>query len=645
MQPQPPLKRSDPLYAAILTLLAFFNFYRGLAPSVTAVFDDSLEFALVVHRMAIAHPTGYPLYILLGKVFSLFNPHNIAYQLNLMSAVFAALSVGALYLLGVSLAPKNDSPTAYRLGSGLGALLFATGPVFYSQAVAAEVYTLNALFVAVILLLALQKRWLWLAFTFGLSLTHHRTTLLLLPAVFLFIAATYGLHQRAGWKQLWRNVSPLKLLVAFAAPLLLYLYLPLRGHVGTLEGDYQNTLTGFWKHVTGGGYGAFLFGNPFGNERSLGGYMQLMVNELNWWGVGLSVMGVGWLLYDLRLTTGNVQPLIVNPKLSIQNRQSKIVNPKLLLTGTAFLSYLIFNLFYTVTDIDVFFIPNFLLLALWAGLAMGVILAWIGKRSNVLALVAAAIVLALILTQQRGQSRSNDWSVHSYALDALAAPAPGAAVVGIQGEMTLLRYFQETQGFRPDLRTYRADGEAERLAQVENLLKEDAARPVYLTRELPGAAERWSLSAAGPLIQVNPEPFNSPPPVAREINTAFTPQITLRGYAVQLLPSAKAHTLPPVRLTLLWQVTQPVTTNLKISARLLDSAGNVAAVVDGVPVHFAYPTPFWRSGEYIFDAYDLHLPSDAPSGSYTPLIILYNPANNAAEVGRVALPPINISPQ
>ncbi len=638
MQSQSPLKRSDPLYAAILTLLAFLNFYRGLAPSVTAVFDDSLEFALVVHRLAIAHPTGYPLYILLGKVFSLFNPHNIAYQLNLMSAVFAALSVGALYLLGVSLAPENNSPTAYRLGSGLGALLFATGPVFYSQAVAAEVYTLNALFVAAILLLTLQKRWLWLAFAFGLSLTHHRTTLLLLPAIFLFIAATYGLHRRAGWKQLWRDISPLKLLIAFVAPLLLYLYLPLRGHVGTLEGDYQNTLTGFWKHVTGGGYGAFLFGNPFGNERSLSFYMQLMVSELNWWGVGLAIGGVGWLLYDLRLDAGNVQPSIVN-------RQSKIVNPKLLLTGTAFLSYLIFNLFYTVTDIEVFFIPNFLLLALWAGLATGVILDLIGRRVGVLAIGLAAALLIVILTRQRGQSRSEDWAVHNYALDALAQPAPGAAVVGIQGEMTLLRYFQETQGFRPDLRTYRADGEAERLAQVDSLLAEDSTHPVYLTRELPGAAERWSLSAAGPLIRVNPEPFNSPPPVAREINAAFTPQIILRGYAIQMLPSNQTHALPPLRLTLLWQATQPVTANLKVSARLLDSAGDVAAVVDGVPVHFAYPTPFWRPGEYILDAYDLRLPPDAPSGDYTPLIILYNPANNAAEVGRVTLPPINVSPQ
>jgi hypothetical protein len=168
---------------------------------------------------------------------------------------------------------------------------------------------------------------------------------------------------------------------------------------------------------------------------------------------------------------------------------------------------------------------------------------------------------------------------------------------------------------------------------------------VYLTRELPGAAERWSLSAAGPLIRVNLKPLDSPPPIAREINTAFTPQITLRGYAAQMLPSDQTRALPPLRLTLLWQATQPVTANLKVSARLLDSAGEVAAVVDGVPVHFAYPTSFWRPGEYILDVYDLRLPPDAPSGNYTPLIILYDPVNNAAEMGRVTLPPINISPQ
>ncbi|MCA1554820.1 MAG: DUF2723 domain-containing protein, partial [Chloroflexi bacterium] len=40
---------------------------RTLAPSVAFLFDDSLEFQLVGYKLAIAHPTGYPLYTLLLK--------------------------------------------------------------------------------------------------------------------------------------------------------------------------------------------------------------------------------------------------------------------------------------------------------------------------------------------------------------------------------------------------------------------------------------------------------------------------------------------------------------------------------------------------------------------------------------------------
>ena len=61
------------------------------------------------------------------------------------------------------------------------------------------------------------------------------------------------------------------------------------------------------------------------------------------------------------------------------------------------------------------------------------------------------------------------------------------------------------------------------------------------------------------------------------------------------------------------------------------------AVVDAVPVHFAYPTTAWRPGEVVADVYDLALPVDAPPGSYTPLLIWYDPAQNAAEVGRIEL--------
>jgi hypothetical protein len=96
-------------------------------------------------------------------------------------------------------------------------------------------------------------------------------------------------------------------------------------------------------------------------------------------------------------------------------------------------------------------------------------------------------------------------------------------------------------------------------------------------------------------------------------------------------------------LTLFWQTLASLSTDLKVSARLLTTTGEPIAVVDAIPVHFAYPTTAWRPGEIVTDVYDFELPLDTPPGSYTPLIIWYDPAQNAAEVGRVTLGSITVN--
>jgi hypothetical protein len=213
---------------------------------------------------------------------------------------------------------------------------------------------------------------------------------------------------------------------------------------------------------------------------------------------------------------------------------------------------------------------------------------------------------------------------------------PDAAIVGILGEVTLVRYFQETEGLRPDLVTIAADREDERLATVAGLLEE--GQTVYLTRELPGAPARWSLSAVGPLSRVIPQPVFDAPDTPYFLGTSLIPEITLYGCAISRPPNHSG--VFPVRLSLVWQAAAPITRELKVSVRLLNADGQPVAQADAVPVHFAYPTTAWRPGEFISDVYDLSLPSDLQPAEYTPVIILYDPVQGAAEVGRVMLPPI-----
>jgi len=90
----------DRLIAWGLGLAALALYGMTAAPTVATVFDDSLEFQVVLPTLGIAHPTGYPLYTLLGWLITRLLPlGDAAYRANLFSALAAALTAALLYRL------------------------------------------------------------------------------------------------------------------------------------------------------------------------------------------------------------------------------------------------------------------------------------------------------------------------------------------------------------------------------------------------------------------------------------------------------------------------------------------------------------------------------------------------------------------
>ena len=65
---------NDTAIAGLLVVASLILYAATAAPSVATLFDDSLEFQVVVPTLGIAHPSGYPLYTLLGKLFTLLLP-------------------------------------------------------------------------------------------------------------------------------------------------------------------------------------------------------------------------------------------------------------------------------------------------------------------------------------------------------------------------------------------------------------------------------------------------------------------------------------------------------------------------------------------------------------------------------------------
>lgn len=621
---QKPISRArfDWFISAALFVGSFALYVRTLAPSVAFIFDDSLEMQYIIPRLGIPHPTGYPLYALLGKFFTLIVPLNdAAFRLNLFSALCAALTIPVIYFCLRQI-------TERQWPALLGALLFAVSRTFWEQAVTAEVYALQMLLAALILLAAFRwgaepsaRRFYWLALAMGLGLTHHRLVVLLYPAVAVYVI----LIQRS-------VLSDYKLLtraaLLFLAPLLLYLYLPLRGAVGSADGTYENTLSGFLTWASGAQYTVFLTQDPLKVQHDAGFYWSLFQSQLAVLGLGLAVVGVIWLAHRPREWACLFIALTVEAAFA-------------------------FN--YRTADVEVHFLTTFLLLAIFAGAGMDGMFAVLTRNGANFTYQASRILLALLLflipiqllfSNYPANDRSGKWDVHDYALDLIAQPIePNATLVGILGEMTLVRYFQSSQGARPDLQTVPADMEADRLAAVETALGQN--RVLYLTRPLAGAAERFALDSLGPLIRVRTKAAADAPKIANPLDVDFG-ALRLIGYAVdEARLSATEHWHAQngriVRVTVFWRVDEKPSADALVSVKIVSKDRRVAGQLDQHPVRDAYPTNQWRAGEIIADTYDVPIFLGAPPGNYTVAVTLYD-AGSGAVFGAKDLKTIALAP-
>ena len=100
-----PFGKIDYLCGLLVLFVSFGVYLSTLTPTVG--FHDSGELITVAYTLGIAHPPGYPLYTLFGKLFITLIPiGNIAYRMNMESALFASLAVMMTYFIILKLTAK-----------------------------------------------------------------------------------------------------------------------------------------------------------------------------------------------------------------------------------------------------------------------------------------------------------------------------------------------------------------------------------------------------------------------------------------------------------------------------------------------------------------------------------------------------------
>lgn len=148
---------------------------------------DGGELITASVTLGVPHPPGYPLYILFGKLISLLPVGTLAFRFHLLSAIGAAtaaafVSSASEYLALARIGMPKHSKVRVFVPSLLLGLLFAFFPLVWSQAIIAEVYTVNLAIIGALILVLITKRSSFLAgILLGLGLLSHQTSLLMLP--------------------------------------------------------------------------------------------------------------------------------------------------------------------------------------------------------------------------------------------------------------------------------------------------------------------------------------------------------------------------------------------------------------------------------------------------------------------------------
>ncbi len=291
--------QAELLCAGAVFIVASLLYTLTLAPTVTLV--DSGELILAAWGTGVAHPPGFPLWVMLAHLASLLPFGNVAVRINFSSALFAALACGMLTLVVAELIitasslamPKRTSKAGqqsrkredltggrflmFAPAAGAG-LLMAFSRTLWSYATITEVYALNTLLILVVFFLIVGWRrriletqaakdeqvtihdsWLYAAaFIFGLAMgVHHVTVGLTLPAVAAVVYRTQGLKFFRSRRLLYAALISIGALVA------VYAYLPFAASRDpVMNWGNPRSLQEIWWHITGRQYRVFFVFSP-----------------------------------------------------------------------------------------------------------------------------------------------------------------------------------------------------------------------------------------------------------------------------------------------------------------------------------------------------------------------------------------------
>ncbi|WKZ70384.1 MAG: DUF2723 domain-containing protein [Melioribacteraceae bacterium] len=435
------MKIFSKFYAEITALVVFIIYTFTLAPTIIHL--DAGELTAVQATLGIAHPTGYPLFTILGYFVSkLFLFVDTVLVLNLLVSIYCAGSVYILakltFLLLSNFSEKVkigkkfqqhliDIPIDSKgvIASVVG-LMVGFSKTFWFQSTSVEVYSLHLLLISLILFFAVRAYynigkydWYFVAIFLAFAFSNHMTTLLLLPGIALLFFNQNGLKKESFLK--------ITKMIAIFVPLLvvIYSYLPIRALQEPILNwgnpiDFERII----RHITGKQYQVWIFSSTEAAKKQFEYFVNSLPIELGYIGLIISMIGIPILL-----------------------KYTKILGIFFLIN---FFSTLFYSINYDIADIDAYFLLAFISLIIFSS---ALFIKFIQRLSKKFIYLFFAIPLVMVVINFNNVDQSNKYAFEDYTKSILENSTENSIVMSYLWDYFISPsyYYQFVENYRDDV--------------------------------------------------------------------------------------------------------------------------------------------------------------------------------------------------
>jgi hypothetical protein len=441
--------KSKIFFGILSFVIPFVVYIKTLAPSVS--FIDTGELATVCIRLGIAHPTGYPLFTILGRLFSLLPFGEEIYRLSFMCAVASSAALVMLFNLLVFIFKDFDPENYSRekkqnnsIGAGISdlsiyilslasVLTLGFSVTYWNIANSLEVYSFHQFFIVAIIFTMLKAvnetgkkesradiYWILFAFLLGLSFGNHLSTIFMsLGCLYLYFA--FNKFDKVSFIRI--AIMAVPFILAFSV----YIYFPVRADNPALSWGYPANWNNFVRHITGKQFSVWMFSSTEVTSKQFNYFVSSYPKEFFYIPLIVAVFGV----------------------LNLFNEQRKLFYFTFLLFA--------FNIFYAINydihDIDSYFILAYIVSAIWIAMGISFFVSKFSKAGIQIAILSFILAILTLNFNYSSNDESKNYFVKDYTENVYKSAKPNALIISSQWDFFVAAsfYFQNIKGLRPDI--------------------------------------------------------------------------------------------------------------------------------------------------------------------------------------------------